>query len=491
MRSPRRRDDGGKEYVVKGRLSWLSTVERDLVVESALAILERVGMRMKGAEVLDDLEERGARVDRESGVVRLPEAVVRAALAALPEGLFLAGATPVQDLVMDRRNGPHFNPSACIAKTLDFRTGQVRPATLQDIREGTTVMDATPEIDLMWTFATANDVPLGQRELIEYYTYLANTSKPLIFVDCPQETGAVRRIMEILGGTLEGFRARPRLGLLCAIRAPLEVHGDLLDVACEFARLGAPILAYSMPMCGATSAVTMGGTLAQIWAEVLGVVTAVQTAAPGSAMVACCGPGILDMRTSAMSLGSPENTMMGAASVEIGHHLGLPVHNSGLSTDAKHLDLQAGYEKGMKALPAALAGVDLISGGFGALDSSSVWHLPMVPVDAEVARLVKRLAAGIEVTPETVMLDVIERVGVGGNFLREKVTRERVRAGEHFSPVIGSRLPFEQWVVEGRQETDVALDIVESTLAAAGEEGSGSLLSDDQLAALREVCGAG
>ena len=71
----------------------------------------------------------------------------------------MAGATPEQDVLLDRRNGPFFNPSACIAKTLDFRTGSSGPSTLQDIREGTLVMDATPEIDIMWTFAAANDVP--------------------------------------------------------------------------------------------------------------------------------------------------------------------------------------------------------------------------------------------------------------------------------------------------------------------------------------------
>jgi trimethylamine--corrinoid protein Co-methyltransferase len=475
---------------VKCRQSWLSESERDLIIDSALAVLERVGMCFKGAEILPALEERGALVDHDTGVVRMPEALVRWALAALPDTWGMAGATEAQDVLFDRRNGPHFNPSACIAKTLDFRTGRLRPSTLEDIREGSTVMDATPELDLMWTFATANDVPVEQRELREYHAYLTSTSKPLVMVDCPHEVAPVRRIMEVLSGSLEEHRKHPRLGLVCAVRAPLEVNSRLLDVTCEFARLGAPVFAYCMTMVGATSPITIAGTLAQMWAELLGMVTVVQVAAAGAPVLVCCGPGILDMRTSSMSLGSPENTLMGVASVEIGHHLGLPVHNPGLSSDAKHPGLQAGYEKGMKALPAALAGADLISGGFGALDSSSVWHLPMVPIDAEIARLVKRLVGGAEITPETVMLDVIERVGVGGNFLKEKVTRERVRAGEHFSPVIGSRLPFEQWVVEGRQELDEARAIVEETLTARAAAGGGSLLSDDQLAALAEVCGA-
>jgi trimethylamine--corrinoid protein Co-methyltransferase len=282
--------------------------------------------------------------------------------------------------------------------------------------------------------------------------------------------------------------------MLCAIRSPLEVSPHLLEVTCELAGLGMPVWVYTMPMAGATAPVTVAGTLALMWAELLGVVTTVQAVAPGVGVLACCGPGLLDMRTGSMSLGNPENTLMGVASVEVGHSLGLPVHNSALSSDAKHPGLQAGYEKGLKALPAAVAGVDEISGGFGALDSSSVWHLPMVPIDAEVARLVRRLAAGAEVSALTIMADAIERVGVGGNYLKERSTRERVRAGEHFQPVIGSRLSFEQWAADGVSEADVARERVEQLLAEGEARrnvsaGGASRLTDDQLVALAEVCG--
>jgi trimethylamine--corrinoid protein Co-methyltransferase len=474
---------------VEFRVTCLTPAERDLVIESALHILEHTGMRLNTPRALDALEARGAAVDRESGVVRMPAEVVHAALAALPDVLRIAGAVPERDVVFDRRSGPYFNPSACIAKTLDFRTGALRPSSLQDLREGTTVMDATPELDLLWTFATANDVPPERRELTEYHTYLVNSSKPLVIVDPPHDAGAVKRLADVLGGGLDGFRRRPRLGLLCAVRAPLEVNPRLLETTCELAAMGMPIWVYTMPMAGATAPITIAGILALMWAEILGIVTAVQAAAPGAGVLACFGPGILDMRSGSMSLGNPESTLMGVASVEIAHSLGLPAHNSALSSDAKHPGLQAGYEKGMKVLPAAMAGVDEISGGFGALDSSSVWHLPMVPIDAEIARLVRRLVSGAEVSAETVMADVIERVGIGGNYLKERVTRERVRAGEHFSPTIGSRLPFEQWIAQGRRETDVAREIVEQTLAAAAEDGDRSRLGADTVSALDEVCG--
>ena len=86
--------------------------------------------------------------------------------------------------------------------------------------------------------------------------------------------------------------------------------------------------------------------------------------------------------------------------------------------------------------------------------------------------MARRMARGIEVTPETLMGDAIRRVGIGGDYLREKDTRTRVRAGEHFVPRIGSRLPFEQWLSEGRTEADAAADAVRAALVGARRAGA-------------------
>ena len=187
----------------------------------------------------------------------------------------------------------------------------------------------------------------------------------------------------------------------------------------------------------------------------------IQTLAPGARVVACCGPGILDMRATTMSLGCLENSLMGAASTEIGHHLGLPVHNSGLSTDAKHPGVQLGYEKGLKVMTAVATGADIVSGGFGFLDSSSTFSLPLIAIDAEIAAMARRMVAGIEVSPDTLMADAVERVGIGGDFLKERETRTRIRGGEHFMPWIASRLPMEQWLAGGKTEMEAAQDKVE------------------------------
>ena len=90
---------------------------------------------------------------------------------------------------------------------------------------------------------------------------------------------------------------------------------------------------------------TLAGTVVQGLAEFLGVATALQVAAPGARLVFCFGSGVLDMRFATFSLGCVESALMGAMATEVGHYLGVPTLNPGLSTDSKHAGLQTGYEK--------------------------------------------------------------------------------------------------------------------------------------------------
>jgi trimethylamine--corrinoid protein Co-methyltransferase len=469
------------------RCSWLSEEEKARVYEGALQLLECVGMRMHGSRALGRLADLSAVVDESQSIVRFPAAMVRDAVARCPRRVLMAGLTPETDLVLDEGQPPHFSMSGCLAKTLDHRTGERRASTLEDIRIGTAVYDETSEVDMVWTFLTANDVPVERRELVEYRTYLSETAKPVLMVDCPALLEPVLRVFEVLAGDLDAYRRRPRTGVVCTSFSPLGVNGELLDLVTELAGYGTPVWVYSMPISGATAPVTLAGTLAQLWAEILGIVTAIQTAHPGASVVPCCGPGVLDMRSTTISLGCLENSLAGVASAEIGHWLGLPVHNAGLHTDAKHAGIQAGYEKALKALATAAGGADILSAGFGHLDSSNTWYLPLIPIEAEIVAMVKRMLAPVEISDQTLMLEATERVGIGGSFLGERETRRRIRAGEHFMPWIGARSSYEAWLEAGRTEIDAAMARIDQQLAA--HVSREPYLTDDQMRQLDEICG--
>ena len=470
---------------MKARTTWLTEHEKSRIADEAIDLLERVGMRFAGSRVLPLLAERGATVDEATGIARLPRDLVQQALAQCPRSFTMAGATPADDVVLGDDEPFHFAPSGCVAKTLDFRTGVRRPSTLQDLRECTALMDELPQLDLMWTQVSATDVPLDRRELVEYFTMLTETSRHVTFVDCPSEVDAVLRIGEILSGDLDRFRERPRFSTVCTAASPLQADGPALDVHAALAAHGVPIEVYSMTIAGATSPVTLAGTVVQGLAEFLGVATALQVAAPGARLVFCFGSGVLDMRRATFSLGCVESALMGAMATEVGHYLGVPTLNPGLSTDSKHAGLQTGYEKALKVAGVCGANPDIVS-GWGLIDSHNTMYLPQSVIDNEIAAMVRRLYGAVEVSAATLAAESIARVGPGGGFLGEKDTARRIRAGEHLQPSVSARLSYDRWVEEGRTENDVAGDEVERLLAVHAARAP--FLDDDRLEALAAVC---
>ena len=470
---------------MRAKTQWLSEAEKSGIVDQAMELLDGVGMRFAGSQILPELAERGAVVDETTGVARLPRELVEWALAQCPRRLVLGGATPDDDVVLDDGEPFHFAPSGCVAKTLDFRTGERRASTLQDLRETTALNDELPQLDLMWLQVSASDVPIEQRELVEYFTLLTETRKHVTFVDPPSDPAAVGRICETVAGDLERFKERPRISTVLTAASPLQVDGPALDHHIALARHGVPVNVYSMAIAGATSPVTLAGSVVEGVAEFLGAATALQVAAPGARLVFCFGTGVLDMLQTTFSIGSLESAQMGAMAAEVGHHMGVPTLHPGMSTDAKHAGLQAGYEKALKLSAVCSANPDIVT-GWGLIDSHNTMYLPQSVVDNEMAGMARRLFGEVEVSEATLAGDSITRVGPGGGFLGERETAKRIRAGEHYRPTVSDRLSFEKWAETGLTETDTAAAEVERLLARHVEQPCLPTETIDELAA---VCG--
>jgi trimethylamine--corrinoid protein Co-methyltransferase len=170
---------------------------------------------------------------------------------------------------------------------------------------------------------------------------------------------------------------------------------------------------------------------------------------------------------------------------EVGHYLGVPTLNPGMSTDAKHAGLQAGYEKAIKLGAVCAASPDIVT-GWGLVDSHNTMYLPQSVVDNEMAAMVRRLNAEVEVSHTTLAADSIARVGPGGGYLAERETARRIRAGEHYMPTVSNRLSFEKWAEEGVTENDTAEAMVESLLARHFQQ---PRMAADQMEDLAAVCG--
>src|SRR5206468_941043 len=108
------------------------------------------------------------------------------------------------------------------------------------------------------------------------------------------------------------------------------------------------------------------------------------------------------------------------------------------NSDAKIPGIQAAYESMHTGMAAALSGADLLV-GIGVLDDNNTMSLTQMIVEAEIARMVKRIREGVVVNDETLMVHLIEKAGPGQHFLGFKETLHGLKTGAVFFPKFSYR----------------------------------------------------
>jgi len=239
-----------------------------------------------------------------------------------------------------------------------------------------------------------------------------------------------------------------------------------------------------MPLLGASTPVTLAGYLVMQTAEVL-LCNAMNWALRGQLTGYASGPAMLDMRQMSAAQSGPEALLLFLASMDLQRYYGdpEPLFPYALSTEAKIPDIQAGIEKASSATLALLAGSRLLSAGVGVLYMGSGASLAQLVIDYELCRFLERMGRSFEVTKESIGLEMIKRIGIGGSFLSEPHTVRHMRQ-ELFFPQVFDRRAAEQWREDRQGMLEHAKEKVRETLDAAPEP---AYLSPQQSAELGQI----
>ncbi|MEM2865499.1 MAG: trimethylamine methyltransferase family protein [Candidatus Bathyarchaeia archaeon] len=132
-------------------------------------------------------------------------------------------------------------------------------------------------------------------------------------------------------------------------------------------------------------------------------------------------------------------------------YYGIPTVNAAAgASNSKLVDYQNGYEKMFVALTAALSGANIIA-LHGGVTAELSYHPIQAILDDDIACLVGRTIEGVEVTLETMAVDLINRVGpIPGHFLAEEHTRKWWKK-EHFMPKAADMSSYPEWLRKGRK----------------------------------------
>lgn len=453
-------------YGIQGRIGFrvLDGPSLERIHWGSLHVLERVGVRVNSARCRDLLKRSGCEVDVKQSIVRIPPHLVTEALSKTKKTITLAARNPKYNAILDM-NHSYMCPSGNGAIAVDFDTGERRPSTKADVQKSSKICDAMENIHVHWPMVTSTDKLPASSHLHDLEASLNNTEKHVMY-----ETGVTvddaRNLIAIgyaaAGGEKE-YRLRPITSALQCTIAPLQHDAGVMDAGVEFARAGVPVVYFCMPQLGATGPATLAGSLVVGNAEVLSALLITQLAAPGAAVIYGLGIAPLDMRTTVRAGGSPEHALCSAMATELAHYYGLPAC-VGVSSTANAPGDQACIETFTGVSAPLMAGADLLC-GIGQLEDGTCLHLEEIPVEDEIVGVVARLCRGEIVTDETLALDVIERVGVGKDFLAQRHTLEHVRT-EHFLPKLMDRLAYDAWIRRGRKSMlDKARDKVQWILS--------------------------
>jgi trimethylamine--corrinoid protein Co-methyltransferase len=428
-------------------LRVLSETEIGEVHAAALTVLAESGVFVDYPRALEALAARGAQVDPAAGRVRIPPRLVEDALRTCPSTFALYNREG-QEALRVGGDDVHFATSSCAIR---YQEGAIaRPSRAEDLVRLTRVADALPQIDLVSTMVVAGEAPKTLADTYRLYLVLANASKPII-TGAFSEQGLLD-MKSLLDAVTDGRAADAPLAIFDACPSP-ALKWTAISAAniMDGAAAGLPMEFVSMPMPGATTPVTLAGSIVVHTAETLSGVVLAQTVRPGAKLVWGGAPVGFDMRYGTTPLSSAEAVLLGVASAQMGKHYGLPTHTYAGLSDAKLLDAQAGLETAFSGTVAALAGVNLIAGA-GALDFVGTQSLEKLVLDAESVGAVRRLLRGVDVSPETLARDLICRLGPGGDYLAQPHTRRFFRSEVHFPGPAIDRLDRKSW--EARHASD-------------------------------------
>jgi len=438
-------------------LKFLSNEDVQAMHEATLKILHEVGVIWTHKPSLDILLDAGCTMN--GNRVCFPPDLVMACIAKANKRPVIRGRN---GQVNELGNGKlYFHNLGGARDVFDARTGTHHTATTEDSVNAIRLLDALPNCNTVTPFFTPPDVSNELMALHMYRHALSNTIKP---VQGPgiQFGHEVKYAVEM--ATVVGTPAQ-ELTLSLSPVSPLTMHDIAAEAIVEMAKAGIVHANLPCPTGGATSPMTITGSIVQQSAESLAPLVLAQIINPGCGFVYCGRLGMLEPRTGLIWSGV-ELGLSSAATVQLGHYYGFAVNVYGFSTNAHTLDAQNAFERGLNATIPGLAGADELS-GIGEMEAGVMGSFAQMVLDNELAGSVHRLRAGLSADAEHLAVEIIGNVMNGTrNFLGQKHTMKYLRGGELALTKLAERNSWDtgEEKLERKGMADHALDEAERIL---------------------------
>jgi len=434
-----------------GRYRPLTDGDMARIHRAALEVLEDIGLSEPIDSCVELVTAAGGWLD-EHGRLRFPRALVEDTVAKAARDIVLCGQDPRHDMTLCGTR-VHFGTAGAAVHVVDWQNRSYPESTLADLYDMARLVDALDNIHFYQRPLVARDLadPL-ELDVNTCYACLAGTTKHVgtSWVQPEHVERTVPMLHAIAGGEAK-WRARPFVSMSsCFVVPPLRFATDACRSLEAAVRAGVPVLLLAAGQAGATSPAALAGAVVQEIAECLAGLVYVNLMVPQHPAIIGPWPFVSDLRTGAMSGGSGEQAVLMAACGQMGRFYDLPTGIAAGMADAKLPDAQSGYEKGYTDVLAGHSGANMVYESAGMQASLLGCCYESLVIDNDMLGAVNRTVRGVEVSDETLSIEVMREVCVGGpnHFLGHPQTLGLMQR-DYVYPEVGDRWSPKEWAERG------------------------------------------
>jgi trimethylamine--corrinoid protein Co-methyltransferase len=426
--------------MIHGRLQVLTPEDCDRLHAGALTVLQRTGLQIQGKFLLQALADAGCKVDfaahrvwfkpdlveRQVAAQRGRCAMVRSSLwypfcRQLPED---SPAIPATFMVDYGYTTPWI---------FDYPQRRYRKPTTGDqieaIRLGN-ALDCVAAINAPYICADFDPRTEG---IESARLLLLHTDKPgWVSTNSGRD---VKYLAEMAHLVTNGDAARlrcqpPFFAAAYCTTSPLKLDTRACDVLEAALGHSFPVNFAPMPILGATAPMTPAGSVVVATAEILGCMTAVTLLRPDVFYYSTSIAAEMDMRTTQVCFATPAAILTDAALHELFRKKYGLVHNvEPAYVEAKTPGMQATMLKVYRQM--ALGSTASLPLAIGVLDNGAVFSPTQAIIDLEINEGLYKFYRGLEVTDETMCLDLIAEIEFGA----KRTYLETEHTARHFREI--------------------------------------------------------
>jgi trimethylamine--corrinoid protein Co-methyltransferase len=420
-----------------GNYKPLSSADVLRIHHAALDVLENIGLADATPSGIDYMTRAGATLSSE-GRLLFSRALVEDTVANAARHFVLHGQDPKHDME-PWGSRVYFGTAGAAVHIVDALTSTYRDSTTKDLYDIARVVDTLDHLHFYQRSVVCRDLALPlEMDVNTAYACVSGTTKHVgTSWVLPEHLEKSFEMLHLIAGGEDKWRARPFVSQSnCFVVPPLKFAYDAclcLEVA---VRGGMPVLLLSAGQAGATAPAALATALVQEVAECLAGLVYVNSIKLGAPAIFGTWCFVSDLRTGAMSGGSPEQALLSSASAQFAQYYDLTGGTASGMSDAKLPDMQAGYEKA------------------GMLASLLGFSMEGLIIDNDLIGAVLRTIKGIEVTDESLSLETIRKTCLEGpgHYLGADQTLQLMQK-EYIYPSIGDRSSPNEWVEKGRPTT--------------------------------------